>query len=98
MTETMIDHLAFSLGMDPEVVKATNLYKNGHMTLVGQELTHCNMPMIWERKLCSLFSLIINAPIIFLLTNWCQFFDTIELYQSAEVDRRKKEIADYNKV
>ncbi|XP_064388596.1 xanthine dehydrogenase/oxidase-like [Halichondria panicea] len=68
MMETMIDHLATSLGMDVEVVKVANLYKNGHMTLVGKELTNCNMSRIWE-----------------------------QLYQSAEVDRRKKEISEYNK-
>ncbi len=50
MMETMIDHLATSLGMDVEVVKVANLYKNGHMTLVGKELTNCNMSRIWERE------------------------------------------------
>ena len=58
MMETMIDHLATSLGMDVEVVKVTNLYKNGHMTLVGKELTNCNMSRIWERELQCIYEYI----------------------------------------
>ena len=55
--ETMIDHLANSLGKDVEAIKAANLYKDGHMCLVGKEMTDCNVTSIWERKcVCRLLS------------------------------------------
>ncbi len=110
MMETMIDHLATSLGMDVEVVKVTNLYKNGHMTLVGKELTNCNMSRIWERELQCIYectfeissaepsaeNLYGNVHMILIVSALISIYS--EMYQSAEVARRKKEISEYNKV
>ena len=48
--ESMIDHLARSLGMEVETVKRANLYKQGQVTPRGYTLKYCSISTLWDRK------------------------------------------------
>ncbi|CAN0411520.1 unnamed protein product [Pylaiella littoralis] len=48
VTETMMDHLASSLDMDPSQLRARNLYKPGEPTHFGQPLEAWNVPDAWS--------------------------------------------------
>ncbi|OQS02432.1 xanthine dehydrogenase [Thraustotheca clavata] len=51
MAETMMDHLARELKMDPTELRSRNLYKDQQVTHFGQKLVDYHLPELWERAL-----------------------------------------------
>eukprot|EP00899_Mesostigma_viride_P019651 jgi/Mesvir1/27688/Mv07407-RA.1 len=50
VVESWMDHVAATLGMPAEAVKARNLYReNGDVTHFGQQLTQCTLGRIWRQ-------------------------------------------------
>ncbi|CAH1406870.1 unnamed protein product [Nezara viridula] len=47
--ETMMTHIAETLGKDVDAVREINLYKEGDLTHFNQELTYCNVRRCWEQ-------------------------------------------------
>ncbi|VEN52953.1 unnamed protein product, partial [Callosobruchus maculatus] len=48
LTETMCQHIADSLGIDPIQVSEVNLYKNNDFTYYNQQLTNCTLDKCWK--------------------------------------------------
>jgi len=48
MGEAVMDHLARVLGMDSQVLREKNLYKEDEETHFGQKLERWNVPKAWE--------------------------------------------------
>eukprot|EP00903_Cladosiphon_okamuranus_P009641 g9174.t1 len=67
VTETIVDHIAKSVGMDPHVLRAQNLYKPEEPTHFGQPLEAWNVPDAWS-----------------------------DMQRWAEIDRRRKEVDEFN--
>ncbi|EQC41233.1 hypothetical protein SDRG_01208 [Saprolegnia diclina VS20] len=51
MAETMMDHVASVLRMDPVELRTRNLYQEGHVTHYGQRLVDYTLPALWARGL-----------------------------------------------
>lgn len=51
--ESMMDHVARSLGLDVETVKKANLYQKGQITPLGINLPYCNISTLWDREYCN---------------------------------------------
>ncbi|OQR93686.1 xanthine dehydrogenase [Achlya hypogyna] len=51
MAETMMDHLAGALQMDPVELRSVNLYQEGQRTHYGQRLDDYHLPALWARGL-----------------------------------------------
>lgn len=48
MIETILEHVASSLGAPPEKVRLLNMYRKGDVTPTGQHLTYCNARYIFS--------------------------------------------------
>lgn len=51
MTEMALEMAATKLGLQPEIVREANLYKDGDTTHYGQILRHCNLRRCWNECL-----------------------------------------------
>jgi xanthine dehydrogenase/oxidase len=49
LTETVIDHLARTAGVDPSEVRGANLYAEGERTHFGQVMDRYHVPELWRR-------------------------------------------------
>ena len=49
--ETAMDHVAQSLGLPPDQVRAANLYQAGQVTPYNDKLVYCSVGSIWQQLL-----------------------------------------------
>jgi xanthine dehydrogenase/oxidase len=47
--ESIMEHVAKSLGKSPEDVRVVNLYQEGQVTPYKQPLTFCNISSLWSQ-------------------------------------------------
>lgn len=47
--ETIVDHVANSLGLSPDVVRQRNFYKAGQTTPYGQTIKYITLPTVWSK-------------------------------------------------
>lgn len=47
--ENMIEHVAYTLGMDPKIVRELNFYKEFQKTPFGTPIINYSLPTVWER-------------------------------------------------
>ncbi|XP_046583492.1 indole-3-acetaldehyde oxidase-like [Haliotis rubra] len=49
IVESVMEHVARFLQMDPDVVKERNLYHHGQISSLGYEMKHCSLSRLWTK-------------------------------------------------
>ena len=47
-TEIVVERVGFELGVDTRVVQEKNFIRDGQTTILGQPISDCTMPIVWN--------------------------------------------------